>query len=432
MNKINLKPEIKEIKIKRILPNPVNPRSITEDALNGLRKSLERFGYVDLLVVNKRNMQLVSGHQRLRLLQESGVKTVSCIMVDVDDTYHQAMAISLNNQRIVGTWTAELIPILNKLRESIPADYEDLKIAKLHEEITDKFDPEFAGSGKTLPDDIPPIPKKAITKKGDLWILGNHRLLCGSSTNKKDVERLMDGKKAQLFATDPPYMVDYTGKDRPKGGKDWTGVYHEIDIPDAESFYRDFYSIGLKNVDINAALYLWHADRRQELIFKILRELKILIHQRIVWVKPATVISFSVYPWRHEPCLFGWREKHKPYYRVSQKKIGSVWPVGLMRTGDPESPEYYNDTWELDWEGKMRNTGLEHPTVKPTEVFAIPMRVHTKSGDICYEPFSGSGSQIIAAERLNRRCFAMELEPIFVDVAVKRWEEFTGKKAKKG
>jgi len=105
--------------------------------------------------------------------------------------------------------------------------------------------------------------------------------------------------------------------------------------------------------------------------------------------------------------------------------------VDFLRSGDPTKPEYHSDVWELDWEGKKRNTGLQHPTVKPTEVFAIPMRVHTSVGDICYEPFSGSGSQIIAAERLNRRCFAMEIEPVFCDVAVKRWEEFSGKKARR-
>jgi len=103
--------------------------------------------------------------------------------------------------------------------------------------------------------------------------------------------------------------------------------------------------------------------------------------------------------------------------------------IGLTRSGDPEQPEYYTDIWELDWEGKKSPGKNYHPTIKPTEVFAVPMRVHTKPGDVCYEPFSGSGSQIIAAERLNRRCFAMEVEPVFVDVAVRRWEEFSGGKA---
>ena len=124
-----------------------------------------------------------------------------------------------------------------------------------------------------------------------------------------------------------------------------------------------------------------------------------------------------------------WVRGLKPPYKPEDKSIGTVWRIDLLRRGDPTSPDYYTDVWEVDWEGKKRNTGLKHPTVKPTEVFAIPMRVHTSVGDVCYEPFSGSGSQIIAGERVNRRVYAMDIEPVFCDVAVQRWEDFTGKKA---
>ncbi len=429
MAEINIKPDIQEVSMSCIKPFDGNPRDITTEALEGLQHSLEKFGYIDLLIVNKRNMQIVNGHQRFKVLQKEGVEIVTCIMVDIDEMMQQVMSITLNNQAIAGYWTQALIPILERLHQDMPEDYLNLRLKELHEECQDL---ETEKLGNTLPDDIPPAPKEAITKLGDLWILGQHRLLCGSSTNDIDVSRLMDGQKAQLFATDPPYMVDYTGANRPQGGgKDWSDVYHEIDIPNAEQFLRDFYSIGLKYVDKNTAIYLWHASKRVGLILKVFNELDILIHQHIIWKKPATVLTYSIYPWGHEPCLFGWQQGNKPYFKVSQSKVGSVWVVGLLRTGDPESPEYYSDIWEVDWEGKKRNTGLDHPTVKPTEIFAIPMRVHTRPGNICFEPFSGSGSQIIAAERLNRRCFAMELEPVFCDVAVRRWEEFTGKKAEK-
>ena len=426
MTKINIKPDIQELSITDIKPFQGNPRDITQEALSGLRASLERFGYIDLLIVNKRNMELVAGHQRLKILQEAGIKNVTCIMVDVDDMMQQVMNVTLNNSAIAGYFTQAIIPILERLRQEMPEDYTNLRLQELREECKDL---EIEIQGNTLPDDIPAPPKEAVTKTGDLWILGDHRLLCGSSTNSADVCKLMDGHKAQLLATDPPYMVDYTGADRPNGGKDWSNLYHEVDIPDAEQFYREFYSIALGHIDKNSALYLWHADRRLVMIHKIWEELGLLIHQHIVWVKPCAVLSFSVYPWRHEPCLFGWQKGNKPFFRPSQKTIGTVWFTTLLRNGDPEAPEYYCDIWEVDWEGKKRNSGLEHPTVKPTEIFAIPMRVHTRPGDICFEPFSGSGSQIIAAERLGRRCFAMELEPVFCDVAIRRWEEFTGKKA---
>lgn len=171
-------------------------------------------------------------------------------------------------------------------------------------------------------------------------------------------------------------------------------------------------------------------DERVAELESRIEELDILVHQTIIWVKPCVVLGYSFYSWRHEPCLLMWPKGGRPPYKPKDKGIGSVWPAGYIKSGDPTTPEYYTDIWELDWEGKKRNPGIEHPTVKPVEVFAIPMRVHTKAGDVCYEPFCGSGSQIIAAEKLGRRCFAMELEPVFCDVTVKRWEQWTGEKAK--
>jgi len=428
MPKINVKPDICDIKVSDIKPAPYNPREISEEALLGLRHSLEKFGLVDLLVINKRTMHIISGHQRYKILQADGAQTVTAIMVDLDEASEMAMNVTLNSQQIVGVWTAALIPVLEKLRKDMPEDYLNLRLKELREEVSE-LEIENMGDGKTLPDDIPEPPKEAVTKKGDLWILGEHKLLCGDSTNEEDVIRLMQGEKASLFATDPPYCVDYTGANRPTGGHDWSDVYHEVDIPDAREFMKKFYTVGLKHIKENTALYLWHASRRRSMIEGICDELGILIHQQIVWVKPCAILTYSFYSWRHEPCLLMWVKGKKPFYKPKDRSIGTVWTIDLLRTGDPANPEYYSDIWELDWEGKKRNPGLLHPTVKPTEVFAIPMRVHTAVGEICFEPFCGSGSQIIAAERLNRRCYALELEPIFCDVTVRRWEEFTGKKA---
>ena len=428
MAKINVKPDILEVKMSDLKPAPYNPREISDGALAGLRHSLEKFGLVDLLVVNKRNMRIISGHQRYKILQQEGVENVTAIMVDLDEVSEMAMNVTLNSQEIVGAWTQAIIPLLEKLRIEASDDYLALRMKELRDEVAE-FEEENIGAGKTLPDDIPEPPEKAITKKGDLWLLGEHRLLCGDSTCEGDVARLMANQKASLFATDPPYCVDYTGADRPTGGKDWSDVYHEVDIPDAKEFIKSFYKVGLNYIKENTALYLWHASKRKAIIEEVCDELKLLLHQQIIWVKPCAILTYSFYSWRHEPCLLMWIKGQKPPYRPKDKSIGSVWTIDLLRSGDPTNPEYYTDIWELDWEGKKRNTGIKHPTVKPTEVFAIPMRVHTSPGDICYEPFCGSGSQIIAGERLNRRVFAMEIEPIFCDVTVKRWEEFSGKKA---
>ena len=430
MAKIEVNPEIRSVWLKDIVEDSENPRAISDEALSGLRQSLEKFGYVDLLVVNKRDMKLIAGHQRLKILKDAGVKRVKAVFVDFDEAKRRMLNITLNNQQICGYFTAQIIPLLEQIRNSYPDDYVSLRLQELREELNDL---EEENIGKTLPDDIPEAPKEAITRPGDLWVLGQHRLLCGDSTKEEDVGLLMQGEKAALFATDPPYCVDYTGLNKPNSGKDWSDVYHEVDIKDAEEFFRSFLQVGLAHIADKAPIYVWHASRRYALLEKVFNELGILAHQTIVWVKPAAIQTFSIYYWRHEPCLLGWKKGHKPFFRVSQNKIGSVWYVGLEREGDPTDAEYYYDIWEVDWQGKKRPPQeVGHPTIKPTEVFAIPMRVHTKPGDICFEPFSGSGSQIIAGERMNRRVFAMELEPVFCDVAVKRWEEFTGEKAKLG
>jgi DNA modification methylase len=326
-------------------------------------------------------MTLVSGHQRYKVLCENGVSSVPAILVDLDDLQHKALCLSLNNQQIAGYFTEAVIPLLEELRNQLPQDYLDLRLQELREECND-FEMENNGSGKTLPDDIPEPPKETITKPGDLWLLGDHRLLCGSSTNPEDVERLMDGNKAQLLATDPPYCIDYTGADRPTGGKDWSDTYKEIDIPDAYVFWSDFLKIGLSVVDINSAIYFWYASSKYSIAEKVFNQMDILLHQNLIWVKPCMNLTFSIYPWRHEPCLFGWRKGHRPFFRVKHKSVGTVWSFGFLRNGDPTDPSYYSDVWELDYEGKSRAVPGMHPTVKPTECFAIPMRVHTKPGDI--------------------------------------------------
>jgi len=220
----------------------------------------------------------------------------------------------------------------------------------------------------------------------------------------------MNGEKASLFATDPPYLVDYTGADRPNGGHDWSDLYREVDIKDAAGFLRAVFTSALSVCQDNAAWYCWHAHKRAALIEQIWSALGVLNHQQIVWVKPAAIPTHSYYPWRHEPCLMGWKQGNKPPHN-----------------GD--NSHSVTSVWELDWEGSARPVGAEHPTQKPIEVFAIPMRRHTQSGGICYEPFSGSGSQIIAGERLGRSVRAMELQPVFVDIGVRRWEKATGKSA---
>jgi len=216
-----------------------------------------------------------------------------------------------------------------------------------------------------------------------------------------------------LLATDPPYLVDYSGGNHPasKGNKGKPGRdKHWDDYQDPEAsveFYQKFLALGLEHLKPNCAVYQWHAHRRQALVEAAWIRCGLLVHQQIIWVKARGVLTHSHYLWSHEPCFYGWVEGQPP-----SKK-----PPSNQRT-----------VWTLDQQGSSMNI---HPTQKPLELFLRPIEYHTEFGDIVYEPFLGSGTQLIAAEKLSRICFALEREPQYVDVAVKRWEAFTGEQAVK-
>lgn len=393
---------------ERVIPYARNPRK-NNAAVAKVAASIKEYGFRQPIVVDK-DMVVIVGHTRLLAAQQLGIAEVPVHVAEgLTPAQVKAYRIADNRTHEEAEWDDELLAIeLGELKESGFAldltGFDEDELDKLLAEET----PEGASEGE---DDAAAVPEKAISKPGDLWLLGDHRLLCGDSTDEEVVRRLFEGQKAHLFSTDPPYLVDYTGADRPNNsGKDWSDSYNEVDIKDADQFFTSVFTIARKILKPNAAWYCWHAHKRAALIEQVWQKLGVLNHQQIIWVKPAALHSYSYYPWRHEPCMMGWQQGHKPKH-------------------DGDNSHALTSVWELDWEGKARAENSEHPTQKPVEVFAIPMRKHTKEGEICYEPFSGSGSQIIAGEKCHRRVFAMELSPPFVDAAVKRWEKYTGKQA---
>jgi DNA modification methylase len=402
---------VKRVAIDSLHLDPANARQHGEENMLAIEGSLKRFGQAEPLVVQAKSGRVIGGNGRVQAMKKLGWKECDIVELDIDDLQATALSIALNRTSELGAWDEPaLAKILEELRTEDALDgvgYSSQDIDKLLDELKADIPPgEVDVPGPEKP------PEKPVTKPGDLWILGNHRLLCGDSTKAEDLARLMAGEKAALLSTDPPYCVNYTGMDRPihdgkPSGKDWSHVYREVDIADLGQFIDKVFKACLPVVDAHAAIYIWHAHVQQPVIAAAFERHGLLLHQIIVWVKPTATFGHCYYRWRHEPCAFGWRRGFKPEHGY-----------GALDT-----------VWEVDWEGRQRVVGNEHPTQKALRLFEIPMEQHTKSGAVVLEPFSGSGSQLIAAEKLGRRCRAMELQPAFVDVALRRWEKATGKQA---
>jgi DNA modification methylase len=403
-----VKHEIRRVTLAEWAAAPYNPRTISDEALAGLGASLDRFGLVEPLVVNARTKHIVGGHQRARALKAAGETECDAVVVDLDEAEERALNVTLNNPKIAGDWTGDARSVLDQLEVDLGDAFEALELDSLRDSLAELFpDPE---PEPVTEEEVPEPPANPVTKPGDVWTLGDHRLVCGDSTDADSVAKLMDGKKASLFATDPPYLVDYQGGNHPQSWANKADVKdkHWDDYTDPEKgsdFFAAYLAVGLKFVQENVAVYQWFATKRHVIVEDAWERNGLLAHQEIVWVKARAVLTRCHFMWKYEPCLYGWVKGKPPKHC-------------------PPSNE--TTVWEIDQKGEC--DGI-HPTQKPVAIFARPIEWHTRKGDIVYEPFSGSGTQIIAAEQLGRRCFAMELSPAFVDVAVERWQNLTGGKA---
>jgi len=406
--------KLEQVSIEELRPDPANPRKISDTELESLTRSIREFGLVDPIIARREDRVVIGGHQRLIAARKCGLKTVPVVFVDI--TQEQARLLNLALNRISGDWDRDLLGRLLSDLSSI-ADI-DLSLSgfsdeefKKHLKRMEAWEKKEKLESFDLDAALEAAQAQPVARTGEVWLLGDHRLMCGDSTDPDAVAKLMNGKKASLLATDPPYLVDYSGGNHPasKGNKGKPGRdKHWDEYVDAEAsveFYSKFLALGLEHLKPNSAIYQWHAHRRQALVEQAWIQCGLLVHQQIIWEKARGVLTHSHYLWAHEPCFYGWVEGKPP-----AKK-----PPHDQRT-----------VWRLDQQGSSMNI---HPTQKPLELFMRPIEYHTEPGDICYEPFSGSGTQLIAAEKLGRVCYAMEQEPKFMDVAVMRWEAFTGQKA---
>ena len=410
MNQVTRELSVVHVPIDDLRPDPANPRRISDSELDSLTRSIRRFGFVDPVIARLEDKSVIGGHQRLLAARRLGLASVPVILLDLSGDQARLLNLALN--RISGSWDEELLARLLSELDAAPdvdvslSGFDDDEVAKLlksldaqdKRERIEHFDPDAALNAAQA---------DPVAQPGDVWLLGDHRLLCGDSTDVGAVGRLFGERRASLMATDPPYLVDYTGEDRPGLNKsnrpkkaDYWDAYKD---PEASvDFYFNFLSAGLAHLVSHSAVYQWHANRRQVLVEQAWIKAGLLMHQQVIWVKARGVPTYSLYLWKHEPCMVGWVEGFKPKLKP---------------------PSDATSVWHIDQ--RFESFGI-HPTQKPVELFMRPIEYHTEPGEIVYEPFSGSGTQIIAAERTGRVCYAVEQEPSYVDVAVKRWEAFTG------
>lgn len=390
---------IEKIAVGKLNPAKYNPRKDLKPGdpeYEKLKRSIETFGYVEPIIWNKSTGNIVGGHQRLKILIDQGQEEVDCVVVDMDEDEEKALNIALN--KVSGDWDLpKLADLITSLDEDMfdisltgfdPADIEDL-FSKVHDK--DIEEDEF-----NLDEALEDI-EEPISKTGDIWLLGKHRLICGDSTKEETYERLMDGKKANLCLTDPPYNVNYTA-----------GSENERTIKNDNMADKNFYEFLLaafKNIfkvlDDGAAAYIFHADTEGLNFRSAFKDAGFYLSGVCIWAKQSLVLGRSDYHWQHEPILYGWKPtgKHRWYSDRKQTTI-----------------------WNFD-----RPTKSElHPTMKPVPLVAYPIQNSSMSNCIILDPFGGSGSTLIASEQTGRVCHTIELDEKYVDVIVKRYIEFTG------
>lgn len=384
-------------KIEEIKEYENNPRN-NDNAVEYVARSIKDFGFKIPIIVDKNNV-IVAGHTRYKAAKELNLTEVPCIVAD-DLTDEQIKAFRLvdNKSAELAEWNLELLNIELENIHDIDMNLYNFELSELLDNvIEDDYEIE--------------LPEEPKTKHGDIYKLGNHYLMCGDSTKESDVAKLMNNNKADLFLTDPPYNVALGNHDTPETARQRHRRTDGLIIMNDKMSDNDFldfltkcFSIAKDNMKDGASFYIWHADNESLTFRQALKNSGLELRQTLIWNKNAITLGRQDYQWKHEPCLYGWKDgaSHSWFSDRSQPTV-------------------------LDFKKPSKSEG--HPTMKPIELFAYQIKNSSKVNDIVLDTFGGSGTSIIACEQLNRICFTMELDPRYCDVIVDRWETFTNQKA---
>jgi DNA modification methylase len=343
---------------------------------------------------------VVQGHGRIEAAKKLNMEFVPVIYQDFDDEVQEYSALVADNS--IASWAELDLAMINAELPELGPDFDiDLLGLKDFElEPMDKY-------GDKDADAIPEPPKVAKSKLGDLWILGNHRLLCGDATNEAEVNRLQNGNKPLLMVTDPPYGVSYDAEWRKDAlGDKFMGKVRTGKVSNDDN--ADWFPVW--NISNAQVAYIWHASQFDHIVKESLLKADFIVRQQIIWNKTVAAMSRSAYHWKHEPCLYAVRKGCDANW-IGDRKQNTVWDIA--------SP--------LHIMSGSKEEKTDHPTQKPVEIYERPINHHLPEGGFMYDPFAGSGSCIVACEKTKRKCLAMELDPIYIDVILQRWTDYTGK-----
>lgn len=377
-----------------LLPADYNPRKDLKpgDAeYEKLKRSIEQFGYVEPVIWNQTTGRVVGGHQRLKVLMDMGMTEVDCVVVAMDEEKEKALNIALN--KISGDWDKDKLALL--IADLQGADF-DVSLTGFEPAEIDALFKDTLKDG-VKDDDFnvgAELAQPTMTKPGDIWTLGRHRLICGDSTKAETYDLLMGNTKANLVITDPPYNVNYEGS---------AGKIKNDNMAD-EAFYNfllDAYTQMHSAMADDASIYVFHADTEGLNFRRAFADAGFYLSGCCIWKKQSLVLGRSPYQWQHEPCLYGWKKNGK-----------HQWYTGRKET----------TIWEFD---KPKKNG-DHPTMKPIPLLAYPIMNSSMSNSVVLDPFGGSGSTLIACEQTDRICYTVELDEKFCDVIVKRYIEQVG------
>lgn len=388
---------IERIELDALIPYARNSRTHSDQQVAQIAASIKEFGFTNPVLIDK-DGGIIAGHGRVMAARKLKLAEVPCIRLShLTPTQIRALVIADNRLALNAGWDNEMLAL--EFKDLMDLGF-DVALTGFDEDEIKALMPAELTEGLTDPDDAPEAPSNPVSAPGDVWIMGKHRLLCGDSTSIADLERLCAGQLVDMWLTDPPYNVAYEGKT-----KDALKIQNDSMGDDQfRQFLRDAYTAADAVMKPGAVFYIWHADSEGYNFRGAAKDAGWTVRQCLIWKKSTMVMGRQDYHWKHEPCLYGWKDGAAHLWAADRKQ-----------------------TTILEFDKPSRNG--EHPTMKPVALFEYQLLNNTKGGDIVLDSFGGSGTTLIAAEKNGRVARLMELDPKYCDVIVTRWQQFTGKHA---